>query len=148
MHKLFAMVLVVVSSSLLFACGGGKRDWAAQAAPGPIAIQAEEVWVRGHKLWVRVNVMNGTAQPIMVDRDQIVARLPNGAVVHRAQGTYTQHAPYMIPPGAGHPVYVEFAGEGFDWTAVPSAQIDFSPGVTMNGQPMAVPPLAVTNQGQ
>jgi hypothetical protein len=90
--------------------------------------------------------MNGTDQPIIVDRDQIVARLPSGAVIHRAEGTYSQHAPYMIPPGAGHPVYVEFAGEGFDWRDVPSAQIDFSPGVTANGQPVAVPPLAVANQ--
>lgn len=139
-------LLFVVLLVSLVACGGGKHFWLAQAQPGPITIQPQEVWAHGHKLWVRASVVNGTAQPILVDRDQIIARLPNGAVVHRAMGTYTQHAPYMIPPGGGHEVYVEFAEEGFDWHDVPTAQIDFSPGVLVNGQPVTVPPLAVTNQ--
>jgi hypothetical protein len=140
------LLLVVVLAALALACGGGKRVWAVQPVTGPVTIQPEEVWVRGGKLWVRVVVVNNTGAPIVVDRDQIVAHLPNGAVVRRAEGTYTQHMPYVIPPGAGHPVYVEFYGEGFNWRDVPNAQVDFSPGVTTNGQPVAVPPLTVANQ--
>ena len=139
-------LLVVVCISLLFACGGGKEYWAAQPTMGPISIQPEQVWVHGSKLWVRTNVVNGTDQPIMINRDLIIARLPSGAVVHRASGSATIHAPYVVPPGASHQVYVEFLGEGFDWHDVPGAQIDFSPGVTVNGQPVQVPPLAVANR--
>ncbi len=127
------------------ACGGGKHMWVAQApAGGPVVIQPEEVWAHGGKLWVRTNVVNSTNQLLTIDRDLIIARLGNGAVLHRAQGTYTQHMPYAIPPGAGHAVWVEFVGEGFDWRDVPSAQIDFSPATTLNGQPVAVPPLGVS----
>jgi hypothetical protein len=144
MHKLLSILVV---ASLSFACGGGgKHMWLAQAQPGPITVQPQEVWAHGHKLWVRCSVVNNSAQPVLVDRDQIVARLPNGAVIHRAQGAYTQHMPYALPPGAGHEVYVEFAEEGFSWRDVPNAQIDFTPGVTMNGQPVATPALVVTNQ--
>jgi hypothetical protein len=144
MRKL-ALLLVVLCSVLVLACGGGKHLWAAQPVSGPVTIQPQQVYVRGGKLWVRTNVINGTNQPIMVDRDQIIARLPNGAIVHRASGSTTVHTPYMLPPGAAHAVYVEFFGEGFDWRDVPGAQIDFSPGVTTNGQPMQIPPLMVAN---
>lgn len=146
MRKLIVLVLLVLSTSFVLACGGGKSMWLAQGPTGPVTIQPDSVWARGHKLWVRTNVINGTNQPIVVDRDQIIARLPNGAVLHRAQGTYTQHMPYMIPPGAGHAVYVEFAEEGFDWRDMPNAQIDFSTAITTNGQPLVIPPLVVTNR--
>ncbi|HEY2366113.1 MAG TPA: hypothetical protein VGH87_07005 [Polyangiaceae bacterium] len=139
------LISALVLSSVLFACGGGKHFWAAQPVSGPVTVQPEEVWAHGGKLWVRVVLVNGTAAPIVVDRDQMVARLPNGAIVHRAQGTYTQHTPYEIPPGASHPVYVEFPAEGWDWRDVPGAQIDFSAAVTSNGQPMPVPVLTVAN---
>ena len=105
------LLAVFVLASLLSACGGGKHFWAAQPVNGPVSIQPEEVWVHHSKLWVRTNVVNGTDQPIMIDRDQIVARLPNGAMVHRASGSATVHAPYVVPPGASHAVYVEFFGE-------------------------------------
>ena len=137
-------LLPILALWVVIACGGGKRYWVAQAAPGPITIQPEQVWVAHGKLWVRTNVVNGTNQPIMINRDSIVARLPNGAVVPRAAGSATIHAPYLIPPGASHAVYVEFYGGELDWDTVPTAQIDFSSGVTMNGQPIAVPPLTVS----
>jgi hypothetical protein len=146
MRTTFALVFVVASSLLLACGGGGKHFWIAQAQTGPITIQPEQVWAHGHKLWVRVMVMNNTGQMVVIDRDQIVARLPNGAILHRAIGAYSVHEPYVIAPGGGHPVYVEFGEEGFDWHDMASAQIDFSPGTQVNGQPTAVPPLAVTNQ--
>lgn len=146
MRRMLKLLSAFALASFLFACGGGKHFWAAQPINGPVTVQPEEVWAHGGKLWVRVVVVNGTSAPIVVDRDQVIARLPNGAVAHRAQGTYTQHVPYMIPPGASHPVYVEFPAEAWDWHDVPSAQIDFSAAVTSNGQPIQMPALTVANQ--
>jgi len=138
-------LLSILALAVVLACGGGKHYWQAQPAQGgPITIQPEQIWVAHGKLWVRTNVVNGTGQPIMINRDAIVARLPNGAVVHRAAGSATIHAPYLIPPGGAHAVYVEFYADGLDWQTVPNAQVDFSPGLTVNGQPMAVPPLMVS----
>jgi hypothetical protein len=144
MLKVFSTLLLV--SSLTLACGGGgKHFWSAQPVSGPITIQPQEIWAHGGKLWVRTMVTNGTQAPINIDRDQVVARLPNGAVAHRAAGAYTLHAPYMVPPGGVHEVYVEFGAEAGPWRDVPSAQIDFSAAITSNGQPVQVPPLTVAN---
>lgn len=145
MSKLFASLVLV--STILLACGGGKQFWSAQPVQGAVSISPEQIWIAHNKLWVRVVVTNGTQMPIMINRDQIVARLPNGMVLQRAQGTYTQHFPYTVLPGGVQPVYVEFFSQGFDWHTVPNAQVDFTPGTTANGQPVQVPPLVVTNGG-
>lgn len=106
-----------------------------------VSLQPNEVWISGHKLWVRATVINTGTQPIQVDRDAVLARLPSGPVVGRAMGVTTVHAPYVILGGMSHPVYVEFHESGFDWDHVQQATIDFTGAITREGQPL---PLQLT----
>jgi len=99
-----------------------------------VTVQPMEIWTGGSKLWVRAMVTNSGTQPILVNRDAIVARLPSGMVVGRATGKTSVHDVYFIPAGMSHPVYIEFREAGFDWDSVGEASIDFSAGVTRDGQ--------------
>jgi hypothetical protein len=121
----------------LLACS--KTYLHAETARGDgVTVQPTQVWIGGHKLWVRVNVMNESPEPILVDRDAIVARLPNGQTVERAVGRTSLHGAYTVPPGGFHAVYVEFEERGFDWDTVPSVTIDFTRGITRGGMPVRV----------
>ena len=62
------------------------------------------------KLWVQ----NLSQAFMIVDRDGFALRLPDGRVLRRAVGTFTQHTPYNIAPGAGHEVFVDFRDPGKD----------------------------------
>jgi len=129
----------VLLATLLIACGGGKTYMRAQTVQSAgVLVQPTDVWIGGHKLWVRVDLANQGPAPLIVNRDAIVARLPNGQTVPRAVGRTTVHNEYMIPPGASHAVWVEFEEAGFDWHAVPQVTIDFTPAVMRAGQPVPV----------
>ncbi len=103
-----------------------------------VVVQPLETWIGGHKLWVRVDVVNEGQEAITVNRDAIVARLPSGQVVGRAVGRWTQHEAYVVPPQATHPVYVEFEEAGFDWDRTPSVTIDFGHALMRGNQPIVV----------
>ena len=139
-----ALVLCLSLSLSAVACGH-KEVWHTQVAEqNGVRIVPEQVYVSGHKLWVRTTVVNGTQQAMLILRDEIVVRLPNGAVVPRAAGRTSLHQPYNVMPGGAHEVYVEFEDNGFDWRAVPSVNVDFSPGVTLDGQPVQLAPLVAS----
>jgi hypothetical protein len=138
----------IFASSLLLslaACPGEKIVLHAQPlASADVQVSPLELYVDGEKLWVRVLVTNTSQGTITVQRDAMTAHLPNGTVIPRAMGTFgSVHTPYVLPPGGVHPVYVEFAAQGFDWKDVPTAQIDFTGAVTRDGQAVQVPPFVV-----
>jgi hypothetical protein len=155
-RALYALLLTVT----LAACGGGKIVLHMQpVATASVNVTPTELVISGKKLWVKIIVQNNTNGTLMLQRDQMVAHLPNGQTVARAMGTYGGgwgygyayaggyegiHAPYVLPPGAMHPVYVEFEEQGFKWKDIPSATIDFGNGITRDGQPVAVPPFTVS----
>src|SRR4051812_32535533 len=90
----------------LVGCGGARSYWAAQPiAVQGLVIQPFEVYARGRLLNVRANLTNQGSLPVIVDRDAVTLVLPNGRVISRSQGTFTQHSPYVVPPGATHPVF-------------------------------------------
>ena len=134
------LVRTILAAMFLFsvACGG-RQVWVGQAVSGPVSIQPQKAWFEGGKLWVRTIVVNNTGQAITINRDAIIARLPNNTRVPRANST--SHEPYFLASGGAHDVNLEFEG---DFSNVANAEVDFSPGVTLNGQPMQVPPLVVS----
>ena len=103
-----------------------------------VIVQPLQVWVGGHKLWVRVNVANEGSEAILVDRDRVVARLPSGQTVGRAVGKTSLHNAYVIPGHTSHLVYVEFEEAGFDWDTVPGATIDFTPAIMRGNDHIAI----------
>lgn len=139
----FALVAFLAFTPVVAGCGGGKQPWSVAAAQGGgVTIEPVDGFVRGQKLWIRTNVVNGGNAPIIVDRDAVKCILPNGMAIPRASGSATVHTPYVIPPGGMHAVYVEFEG---DFLGIPSAAIDFSQAITVNGQPIGAPQVAVQN---
>ena len=131
--RLFAMLVVVG----MIACGKTYLHAAAAQNEG-VTVQPMQVWIGGHKLWVRVNVVNEGSEPIVVDRDAVVARLPDGQAVGRSVGRTSLHGTYFIPPQSSHPVFVEFEETDFDWDRVGRATIDFTPGLRRGTQPIAM----------
>jgi hypothetical protein len=151
MNKL-AFVLPVALT--LAGCGGGKVVMhMAPVNSADVNVSPTELVVSGKKLWLKLMVQNNSKGTLMIQRDQIVAHLPNGQTLSRAVATggwgygyavYDTHAPYVLPPGAMHPVNVEYEEQGFKWKEIPSAQIDFAGAVTRDGQPVTVPPFVVS----
>jgi hypothetical protein len=98
-----ALVLCVV------ACGVRRRLYAQPAQlPGGVFVKINEAYVAGERLYVKTWMMNTTAAPMTIDRDGMALRLPDGRVLPRAEGTFTQHKPYNLAPGAGRDVHVDF----------------------------------------
>jgi hypothetical protein len=153
MSKLFYSIPLALG---LVACGGGKIVLRMQPQPlatADVRVTPTELEISGKKLWVKLQVQNLSTGTILIQRDQIIAHLPSGQTLTRAIGTggwgygygvYDAHMPYALPPGAIHPVYVEYEEQGFKWKEMPSAQIDFGAAITRDGQPVAVPPFIVS----
>lgn len=125
--------LVLLAAIALLACTKSYLHAETAQAEG-VVVQPMQVWIGGQKLWVRVNVANEGSEPILVDRDRVVARLPSGQTVSRAVGRTSLHGAYVVPPHTSHLVYVEFEELGFDWETVPRVTIDFTNAVTRGDQ--------------
>jgi hypothetical protein len=136
--------LSVVLALVALAGCSSRTHWHAQpvAAQG-LAIRPFQVYGKGALLFVRTLVTNQGPAPVVVDRDTLSLTLPNGQVVGRSQGTFTQHTPYTILPRATRPVYVDFRAEGFDWHSFPEARVNWQSAVTVNGTPIALPPMTI-----
>jgi hypothetical protein len=155
------LLYVFALAFALSACGGETIVLRMQpVASADVRVTPTELIVKGKKLWIKLIVQNMTDGVIMIQRDQMVAHLPNGQTLARAMGTYGGvgwgygyayaggyegiHAPYVLPPGAMHPVYVEYEQQGFKWEDVPSVQIDFAGAITRDGKPLPVPPFVLS----
>ena len=155
MNRLVYALLLAVT---LTACGGGKvvlRMQPVQSAD--IRVTPTDVYLSGKKLWIKILIQNTSSGTLIIQRDQMLAHLPNGQTLTRAMGVYGggwgyaygggyagTHEPYVLPPGVMHPVYIEFEEMGFKWKDVPGAQIDFAGAITRDGQPVVVPPFLVS----
>jgi hypothetical protein len=137
----------LVALVTLAGCGGGKVYWNAQpVAVQGLVVQPFEVYARGRLLNVRTNVSNQGSLPVVIDRDAVTLILPNGRMISRSQGTFTQHTPYVLAPGATHPVFVDFRSEDFNWRDFPEAQVNWQSAVTVNGMPIAIAPMLIRQQ--
>jgi len=93
----------------LVACSAHRPLYAQPAQlPGGVYVKVTEAYVTGERLYVKTWMMNTTQGPVTIDRDGIALRLPDGRVLPRAEGTFTQHKPYNLAPGAGRDVHVDF----------------------------------------
>jgi hypothetical protein len=127
-------------------------------ASADIQVTPTQIVTRGNTLRVKILVKNSSAGTMTLERDKILVHLPSGQTVTRAPGVpygeglwgsyygyggWVTHEPYVLPPGATHPVDVSFDALGFEWKDVPSAQVDFDGAITRDGQAVFVPPFAV-----
>jgi hypothetical protein len=136
-------LLATVAAGLLyltFGCGGGSGlpDKLKYAAPpqsvlmGGVSIQFQLAHARDDNFKVHFYVMNLSNQVMIVNRDGIGLRLPDGRVVQRREGN---HDPYMLNPGSGHEVHVDFSERGMDMRSIQMASVVIG-GISYSNDPM------------
>jgi hypothetical protein len=125
------MLIAACAGTLLtaaFGCGPSIPDkigFAGQNATLQSGAQVnfQDAWVTHEIFKVKLWVQNMSEAMMMVDRDGFALRLPDGNVLRRAVGVFTNHAPYAIPPGAGHEVWVDFRAPGQDMRNINAASL-------------------------
>jgi hypothetical protein len=125
-------VLIAASAGALFVaafgCGPSLPDkigFAGQNATLQSGTQVnfQDAWVGEGIFKVKLWVQNLSQAFMMVDRDGFALRLPDGRVLRRASGVFTQHVPYSLPPGGGHEVFVDFRDPGHDMRQINAASL-------------------------
>jgi hypothetical protein len=74
-----------------------------------VTINAQKIFLKGNKLWLRLLVINGTGKLLTMDKTQMQGRLQSGAVIPREAGVFGKYAkPNIINPGLSHELNIEF----------------------------------------
>lgn len=116
-------MLIAACATALWAGGVGcgpslpdKIGFAGQNATLQSGTQVnfQDAWVTAEIFKVKMWVQNMSQAFMNVDRDGFALRLPDGRVLRRAVGVFTTHQPYILPPGGGHEVFVDFRDPGHD----------------------------------
>lgn len=147
---------MLVASLALVACGTTQSTQmveVANASPhGGPAPEVHETQGSGIKLRlvsifgdiITCEVINLTAEPVLVDRDAVVLVTPTGERRSRLPGG--AQTTYQVPPSGSHVVNVRYDLGGMLDEDV--AQLDFSHAVLRAGQPVSIPPLFVNPKKQ
>ena len=108
-----------------FGCGPGMILFAGQNAQLQSGVQVvfQEAFAKDDIFVVHMSVTNLSQAFLNVDRDGFALRLPDGRVLPRAIGTFTQHTPYTIPPGSFHQVNVDFRDAPRDMRQITGASL-------------------------
>jgi hypothetical protein len=145
------LALVLALAVCVAGCGGRQYLRAEVVDCAGVKVIPSGVWVGGGKLFVRLMVTNDTGDTIVIYRDQMAAHplaqsngsLVAGASVDRARGQTgwqeTWGHSYVVLPGGGHAVNVEFKEQGFHWSDMSEVEIDFADAIRHGDQPMSVP---------
>jgi hypothetical protein len=143
---LLSLPLLLGLAIAVAGCGHAQSAWTAQpVTTSELRIMPAGISSRGDRLYVQTTFTNTGTETVTVDRDGVTLRLPDGHVVPRSIGTFTQHKPYVIGPGGSHAVYVDFKIDGQDWNQIPSAEVDWSKAVFIGDRPVAVPPTPLSS---
>lgn len=152
MQNAMLLSFVLLSSAASVALSGCRRSgandtaWSAnQVANEHVRITPGQISVSRDRLYVKMTLVNTTRETLVVERDAVMLKLPDGRAVRRSTGITSLHKPYTVPPGAAQSVHVDFLpAESFDWSTVASAEIDFSQAIHVGAAAVPVPPLVVT----
>ena len=108
-----------------FGCGPSQINYAGQNAQLASGVQVvfQEAFAKDDIFVVHMAVTNLSQAFLIVDRDGFALRLPDGRVLPRAIGTFTQHTPYTIPPGGVHQVNVDFRDAPRDMRQITGASL-------------------------
>jgi hypothetical protein len=77
-----------------------------------VYVRVTDAHVRGERVFVKTWMQNRTDDPVVIDRDALSLRLPDGRVLPRSSGRTTRHKPYVLGPGEGRDVFVDFRARG------------------------------------
>ena len=133
--------------ALVALCGLANMGFAAQpmAPTQGITVTVQEIRQRGERLFFRTNFINQNPSPIVINRDLIQIVLPDGRRLGRSSGRMEIRGSYVVPTGQSHAVNFDFQSNGaFNWSQWSPLTIEWGTAVTVNNQPIALPPLVVT----
>lgn len=102
---------VALSSASLTGCGRHRREplYASTVIVGDsVLVRVKHAYVKGDRVVVKTWMENRTEKPVTIDRDAIALRLDDGTVIPRASGRTSRHEPYLLAPGSGRDVHVDF----------------------------------------
>lgn len=102
--------VLAVSTASLAGCGRYREPlYASTVVVGDaVLVRVKHAYVKGDKVVVKTFMQNRTDQAVSIDRDAIGLRLEDGSVIPRASGRTTRHEPYLLSPGEGRDVNVDF----------------------------------------
>src|SRR4051812_48235020 len=110
--------------ALLGACGlSSKMLYSAppqSVLMGGVSVQFQSAVARSHQLRVELVFTNLSGAPMLVGRDGIGLRLPDGRMLTREGAS---HAPILVPPSASVPVVVDFRDRQIDLRKVQVASV-------------------------
>lgn len=115
-NRLLVHGLGVAAAFAAFSRGGLPREAAAAEvlySTRPyehrgVLIVAQKVFLKGKKLWFRLNVVNNTGKLLTIDKNQILLKVGGGQLA-RDQGVFGKYGkPHMLNPGLSHELYVEY----------------------------------------
>jgi hypothetical protein len=153
------LVLASLVASFLAACTGPTAVLHAQPVASPdVQVTPVEVATHGKQLSVKLVVRNTSNATLLIQRDQIVVRLPFGDTVTREVGRlYLQglwgahpadhwrtHAPDVLPPGTARIIDLDYDRRSFEWKDVGGVRVDFDGAITRGAERVDVPALVVT----
>lgn len=130
----FVGLLGLAGASVVGLTACGKRVFYAPQAEfdDNVQIRIRQAYVRGDRFWIKSYVVNGGPTPIQVNRDAWQLRLPGGMTVPRRRSM--GQAVYLIPPGQGRNVDVDFEASDETWERIGEAALIIG-GVTVGEQP-------------
>jgi hypothetical protein len=108
-----------------------------------VVINTEEIKNDGKKIWFKLMVINNTGSVLMVDRNQLTAKLPDGSTQSRDRGTFAKWGKqdaYVIPAGGSHPLQIEFK---VPTNALIRVALQLT-GVSIDGKPVSLPDFVAT----
>jgi hypothetical protein len=109
-----------------------------------ITVNAEKIWLKKGKLWMKLLVINGTDKLLLIDKNQIQAKLADGRTLSREIGVFAGHgSPHTISPGLSHALNVEYQIGDLPL----QVQLQFEHGFLVGGKPFALPPYIASPTG-
>jgi hypothetical protein len=144
MSRALAFALTLAAASVVsMGCHRHQMIWHGQPVSSPVVrIQPTSVIAESDRLWVQTIVYNVGTETVWVERDAITLTLADGQTLP-VRG---HHTGYTLAPHASHKVYVDFESEEFDWRKLPSAQVNWTGAVSIQGQIVGLPPMFVSPQ--
>jgi hypothetical protein len=137
--------LIVVLALVGSASVGCRNDHEYRSAPvqaGGISIRTQSIEATSVRMQVRAFITNNGGVPITIDPSAVTFTTPSGQTVSGVGPHLSNRSTVIMPQSQGR-VGIDFRSEGFNFVRERGGQINWTGGITVNGQPVAVPPSVV-----
>jgi hypothetical protein len=147
-HMMTRRLLLFVIGLSLFSPAAFAGE-TAYAGPVPfdrhgVMVSPRELFLKDNKIWLRLTVINNTGKVMVLDKNQILAHLPDGRTLSRALGTFGKYArPAVVQPGLSHDLNIEYEMG----PAPMEVTIDFNLGFIVDGKTQPLGPYVVKPMG-